>query len=63
MQVKESFEHPQGDKVMRAKDHKAVIDFYMSRIENGEIHVKHAIPAADVESRFPPQFDFTKESF
>ena len=48
---------------MRAKDHKAVIDFYMSRIENGEIHVKHNIPAADVESRFPPQFDFTKESF
>ena len=63
MQVKESFEHPQGNKVMRAKDHKAVIDFYMSRIENGEIHVKHNIPAADVESRFPPQFDFTKESF
>ena len=61
--VKESFEHPQGDKVMRAKDHKAVINFYMSKVQNGEIHVQHNIPAADVESRFPPRYDFTKESF
>ena len=63
LKVKESFEHPQGDKYIRAQDHKAVIDFFMSKIENGEIHVKNNIPSSDVESRFPPRFDFTKESF
>ena len=63
LKVKESFEHPQGDKYIRAQDHKAVIDFFMSKIENGEIHVKNNIPSSDVASRFPPRFDFTKESF
>jgi branched-chain amino acid transport system substrate-binding protein len=62
MKVEESFEHPQGPKYIRAQDHKAVIDFYMSRIENGEIHVKNKIPAADLEKYFPPRVDFTKES-
>lgn len=63
LRVKESFEHPQGDKYMRAQDHKTVIDFSMSHIENGEIRVKKMIPAAEVESRFPARYDFTKESF
>lgn len=61
MHVKESFEHPQGDKYIRPQDHKAVIDFVMSRIENGELHVKHRIPASEVEKAFPPRVDFTKE--
>lgn len=63
MKVEESFEHPQGPKYIRKEDHKAVIDFYMSRVENGEIHVKQKIDAADLEKRFPPRHDFTKESF
>ncbi len=61
MRVDESFEHPQGSKYMRAQDHKTVNDFYMSRVEDGRIHVKNKIPAADVEKSFPPRFDFTKE--
>ena len=63
MKVEESFEHPQGPKYIRKEDHKAVIDFYMSRVENGEIHVKQKIAAADLEKRFPARHDFTKESF
>ena len=63
MKVEESFEHPQGPKYIRKEDHKAVIDFYMSRVENGEIHVKQKIAAADLVPRFPPRHDFTKESF
>lgn len=63
MQVEESFEHPQGKKFIRAQDHKAVIDFYMSRIEDGRIHVKNKIPAKTVETYFPSRYDFTKESF
>ena len=61
LRVGESFEHPQGDKYIRPQDHKAVIDFAMSRIENGELHVKHRIPASEVEKAFPPRVDFTKE--
>jgi branched-chain amino acid transport system substrate-binding protein len=62
MRVEESFEHPQGAKYIRPQDHKAVIDFYMSRIEDGEIHVKYKIAAAELEKHFPPRVDFTKES-
>ena len=63
MEVAESFEHPQGDKYIRAQDHKAVINFHMSKVENGEIHVKHHIAAADLAEHFPPRYDFTTESF
>lgn len=63
MEVEESIGHPQGKKYMRKSDHKTVIDFYMSRIENGEINVKEHIPAKSVEEHFPPRFDFSKESF
>jgi branched-chain amino acid transport system substrate-binding protein len=62
MHVKESFEHPQGDKYIRPQDHKAIIDFTMSRIENGELHVKRKIAAADLEKMLPPRVDFTKEA-
>jgi branched-chain amino acid transport system substrate-binding protein len=63
MAVEESFEHPQGAKYIRKEDHKAVIDNYMSRIENGEIHVKYKIAAKDLEKHFPPRHDFSKEAF
>ncbi len=63
MKVEESFEHPQGAKFIRAEDHKAIIDFKMSRIENGLIQVKQEIKAADVLKRLPPRVDFTKEAF
>ena len=63
MEAKESFEHPQGDKFMRAQDHKAVIDHYMSHIEDGQIRVQMKIPKEDIVTRFPPRFDFTKEAF
>lgn len=63
LEVKESFEHPQGDKYMRREDHKAVIDHFMSHIENGEIHVKMRLPKEEIVTSFPPLFDFTKEAF
>lgn len=62
MEVKESMAHPQGDKVIRAQDHKAVINFHMSHVEDARINVKHHIPAQDVVQFFPPLVDFTKES-
>jgi len=62
MNVEESFEHPQGAKRIRKEDHKAIIDSYLSRVENGEIHVKQRIAAAEVEKRMPSRVDFTKEA-
>jgi branched-chain amino acid transport system substrate-binding protein len=62
MQVKESNEFPQGDKYIRPQDHKAVIDFYMSKVENGEINVKYKIPKEQVAPKMPPKVDFTKEA-
>jgi hypothetical protein len=62
MQLGESFEHPQGGKYIRAADHKAVIDFKMSRVENSQIVVKHPVLAADIEKTFVARNDFTKET-
>ena len=61
MEVKESFEFPQGDKYMRREDHKAVIDHWMSHVENGQIHVKMKIPKEDIVKRFPARDNFTTE--
>ena len=55
-------QHPQGAKRIRKEDHKAIIDSYVSRVENGEIHVKQRVAAAEAEKRMPPRVDFTKEA-
>jgi len=62
MRVEESLEHPQGAKYIRPSDHKAVIDFTMSKVEKGEISMIKPIPAKEIESLFPPRNDFSKES-
>lgn len=62
MQVTESFEHPQGNKYIRPSDHKAVIDFKMSKIVKNEIVVQKPIAAKEIEKLFPPRNDFTKEA-
>jgi len=61
LEVTESAEHPQGSKRMRAEDHKALGDQYMSRIENGEFSVVSKIPAADYIGKMPPKADFRLE--
>jgi branched-chain amino acid transport system substrate-binding protein len=62
LRVTESFEHPQGNKYIRPTDHKAVIDFNMSKIGENAIVVQKPIPAGDIEKLFPPRNDFSKES-
>lgn len=62
MEVQESIEHPQGAKYIRPTDHKAVIDFYISKIENGEVNVQKAIAGKSIEHLFPSRHDFTKEA-
>jgi branched-chain amino acid transport system substrate-binding protein len=62
MRVEESFEHPQGAKYIRPSDHKAVIDFKMSKVEKSEISVIKPISAKEIETLFPPRNDFSKET-
>jgi branched-chain amino acid transport system substrate-binding protein len=45
MQMKNSLEHPQGDKLIRKEDHVGIIDWYISRVENGKFEVKKGIIA------------------
>jgi hypothetical protein len=40
----------------------AIIDSYISRVENGELHVKQRIAAEEVEKQMPPRGDFTRET-
>ncbi|MFD1703098.1 ABC transporter substrate-binding protein [Methylopila henanensis] len=61
MSVEESLAHPQGAKTIRAQDHKAIIDFKMSKVQDGKIEMLHAIPAKDIVQFFPPRVDFTQE--
>ena len=62
MRVTESFEHPQGNKYIRPTDHKAVIDFKMSKIEENTIVVQKPVTAEEIEKLFPPRNDFSKET-
>jgi len=58
----ESFEHPQGAKYIRPSDHKAVIDFKMSKVDKGEIAVIKPIRRRRSRACSPPRNDFSKES-
>jgi branched-chain amino acid transport system substrate-binding protein len=61
MAVKESVEFPQGDKIMRAEDHQAFGDQYMSHVENNFLEVKFKIPKE--KFMFEPPVNLTKLSF
>jgi branched-chain amino acid transport system substrate-binding protein len=56
MEMKNSLDHPQGDKVIRKEDHVGIIDCYISRVEGrktggqkanpkGRSRQEHAAPA------------------
>jgi branched-chain amino acid transport system substrate-binding protein len=53
MQMKNSLEHPQGDKLIRKEDHAGIIDCYISRVENGKYEVKRRIPKEDIAKNMP----------
>jgi branched-chain amino acid transport system substrate-binding protein len=61
MHLKESYEHPQGDKYVRPEDHVDITGVYLEQVRNGEIVVIKKIPAEDMI--YPPTVDFTKEPF
>ncbi|HPU30815.1 MAG TPA: ABC transporter substrate-binding protein [Syntrophorhabdaceae bacterium] len=61
MEFKESVDFPQGDMRIRAEDHMTIAGLYVEQVVKGTLKVVGKIPAADTV--YPPQVDFTKESF
>ncbi len=61
MKFKESVDFPQGDMMIRAKDHLTLTGLYVEQIVHGALKVVARIPAKDVV--FPPEVNRMKESF
>ncbi|MEO0277868.1 MAG: ABC transporter substrate-binding protein [candidate division WOR-3 bacterium] len=61
MTFKESIEHPQGDKYIRAEDHITVSRLFVEKVEGGEIKVVAVIPGKD--TLYSPVVDRRKEPF
>lgn len=60
MSVKAGQDFPQGNKTMRAEDHQAFTDIYISKVEDGNLVVKGRVLAKDLI--YPAEVDLTKES-
>ena len=58
-EMKESLEHPQGDKIMRDKDHQMFTRTWLSVFENKKLRVKYEIPMEG--SIYTPPVDYTQE--
>jgi len=61
MKLKESIEFPQGDKFIRAEDHQAFMQHFIERVVNGTLKKVATIPME--KAIYPPEVDYTKESF
>ncbi|BAT61536.1 leucine-, isoleucine-, valine-, threonine-, and alanine-binding protein precursor [Variibacter gotjawalensis] len=56
-----SLEFAQGAKILRKEDHSGMIDCYLSRVENGELHLKKKITKEEMLAKLPPRVDFSKQ--
>jgi branched-chain amino acid transport system substrate-binding protein len=61
LQMQNSLAFPQGTKTLRKEDHSGVMDCYISRIENNELHVKKKVTKEELVTHLPPRFDFSKQ--
>lgn len=61
LQMANSIGFAQGAKVLRKEDHSGMIDCYISRIENNELHVKKKVTKEEMTKLLPPRYDFTKQ--
>ena len=61
MQFKESIDFPQGDMKIRAEDHMTIAGLCVEQVAKGALKVVGKIPAEDTV--YPPEVDYTKESF
>lgn len=61
LQMANSLGFAQGAKVLRKEDHSGMIDCYISRIENNELHVKKKIGRDEMTKLLRPRFDLSKQ--
>ncbi|WID99923.1 ABC transporter substrate-binding protein (plasmid) [Bosea vestrisii] len=59
--MENSLGFPQGSKTLRKEDHSGMIDCYLSRVENGQLHVKKKIAKEELAAMMPPRVDFSKQ--
>jgi branched-chain amino acid transport system substrate-binding protein len=59
MQMKNSLDHPQGDKLIRKEDHCGIIDCYISRVENGKLEVKKRISKEELAKNMPLRYNLS----
>jgi branched-chain amino acid transport system substrate-binding protein len=62
MTMDNSLEFAQGAKTLRKEDHSGMIDCYLSRVENGELHLKKKISKEEMVAMLPPRVDFSKQA-
>jgi branched-chain amino acid transport system substrate-binding protein len=60
LNVKESFEFPQGDLTIRAEDHQGFPRQFIERLENKTLKTVAVVPSQNVA--YPPPADYRKES-
>lgn len=60
MKMRESFEHPQGDKFIRAEDHQAFMRHWIEKVEDGKLKVVKSIPLDT--SVYEPTVDYTSQA-
>lgn len=61
LQLSNSLGSPQGSKTLRKEDHSGLIDCYISRVENNELHVKKTITKEELSAQFPPRFNLSSQ--
>jgi branched-chain amino acid transport system substrate-binding protein len=61
LQMENSIGFPQGSKILRKEDHSGMIDCYISRVENNELHVKKKVTKEELMAQLPPRVDLSKE--
>lgn len=61
LQMANSPGFPQGAKILRKEDHSGMIDCYISRVENNELHVKKKVTKEELVKHLPPRFDLSKQ--
>jgi branched-chain amino acid transport system substrate-binding protein len=61
LEMANSLGHAQGTKLLRKEDHSGIIDCYISRVENDELHVKKTVSRSDLAQMMPVRFDLSKQ--
>ncbi|PWB57572.1 MAG: ABC transporter substrate-binding protein [Bradyrhizobiaceae bacterium] len=62
LQMENSLGFPQGAKTLRKEDHSGIIDCYISRVQNDELHVIKKVSKEELVTHLPPRFDLSRQA-